>query len=144
MSLLADRVIGTWRLTSREDRTSTGELRLEPGLGQDPIALLIYDRGGNFAAQFMKRDRTGFIAAGPASNNSTAVGGYDAYFGKYKVDEVSGAVTQTLEAALSPGNVGMVVTRGLQVEGNTLIIRLKTNALDGTPVERTLRWMRAA
>lgn len=144
MGLLADRIIGSWRLTSREDRTSAGELRVEPGLGADPIALLIYDRGGNFAAQFMKRDRTGFIAAGPASNNSTAVGGYDAYFGKYKVNEASGAVTQTLEASLSPGNVGMVVTRELQVEGDVLIIRLQTNALDGTPVQRTLRWLRAA
>jgi hypothetical protein len=144
MSLLADRIIGSWRLTSREDRTSTGELRVEPGLGADPVALLIYDRGGNFAAQFMKRDRTGFIAAGPASNNSTAVGGYDAYFGKYKVNEASGAVTQTLEAALSPGNVGMVVTRELQVEGDVLTIRLQTNALDGTQVQRTLRWQRAA
>lgn len=138
-------MIGSWRLTSREDRTDSGEVRVDPGLGADPVALLIYDAGGNFAAQFMKRDRTQpSAAAAPGANNSTAVGGYDAYFGNYVVDEATGAVTQTLTAALSPGNVGMVVTRVLQIEGDTLVIRLRTNAHDGAPVERTLRWLRVA
>ena len=49
---------GTWQLQSRIDVTSSGERRPEPSLGEDPIALLIYDRAGHFAAQFMKRDRS--------------------------------------------------------------------------------------
>ena len=78
---LSHALIGTWRLVSREDRTASGERRIDPGLGADPIALLVYDRGGNFAAQFMKRDRRSAPAATGASspNNSQAVGGYDAY-----------------------------------------------------------------
>src|SRR4051812_49854540 len=105
-STLAERLLGTWSLVSREDRDERGGLRVDPSLGADPVALLVYDGGGNFAAQFMKRDRTAASAAAaarPGSNNSTAVGGYDAYFGKYTVDEAAGAVTQRLEAALSPG-----------------------------------------
>jgi hypothetical protein len=56
---------------------------------------LVYDRGGNFAAQFMKRDRSAAdsTAARAGTNNSIAVGGYDAYFGKYTVDEATGTVT---------------------------------------------------
>ena len=49
---------GTWQLTSRIDVTASGERRPEPSLGEDPVALLIYDRSGHFAAQFMRRDRS--------------------------------------------------------------------------------------
>ena len=80
---------GTWQLESRIDRTASGEVRSEPSLGEDPIALLIYDRSGHFAAQFMKRDRSVPVPDGPsgAKNNSRAQAGYDAYFGTYTVDE---------------------------------------------------------
>lgn len=58
MANLASQLIGTWRLLTREDRNAAGELRVDPALGPDPLALLVYDAGGNFAAQFMKRDRS--------------------------------------------------------------------------------------
>lgn len=90
--------IGTWELLTRVDRTHAGELRADPSLGSDPIARLIYDRAGHFAAQFMKRDRDALaddvVASGP--NNSRARGGYDAYFGTYTVDDAHGRVTQRL------------------------------------------------
>jgi lipocalin-like protein len=143
---LSQSLIGTWRLVSREDRTASGERRIDPGLGADPIALLVYDRGGNFAAQFMKRDRQASspgpaAAAGP--NNSRAVGGYDAYFGSYTVDDAAGTVTQRLQGALSAENVGLVLTRSMRVTGDELVIQLDTASADGTPVVRTLRWTRA-
>jgi len=143
---LSQALIGTWRLVSREDRTASGEVRIDPALGADPISLLVYDRGGNFAAQFMKRDRRA-DAAPPAvtgaPNNSRAVGGYDAYFGSYTVDDAAGTVTQRLQGALSPENVGLVLTRSMQVWGDELVIQLDTASVDGTPVVRTLRWTRA-
>ncbi len=144
---LSQALIGTWRLLSREDRTASGERRIDPGLGEDPIAVLVYDRAGNFAAQFMKRDRQTVapMPAGPAGpNNSRAVGGYDAYFGSYTVDDVAGTVTQRLVGALSPENVGLVLTRSMRVSGDELVIQLDTASADGTPVVRTLRWTRAA
>ena len=144
---LSQSLIGTWRLVSREDRTASGERRVDPMLGADPIALLVYDRGGNFAAQFMKRDRQ-VVAPAPAGpsgpNNSRAVGGYDAYFGSYSVDDSVGTVTQRLVGALSPENIGLVLTRSMRVAGDELTIQLDTAAADGTPVVRTLRWKRAA
>jgi lipocalin-like protein len=79
-------------------------------------------------------------AAGP--NNSRAVGGYDAYFGTYSVDDGQGTVTQRLLGSLSPENVGMVLTRGMTVEGDALTIVLETKAASGEPVTRTLRWRR--
>jgi len=71
-----------------------------------------------------------------------AQGGYDAYFGTYTVDDAKGAVTQKLLGSLSAANVGMVLTRGMEVTGDSLVITLETTAADGTPVVRTLTWQR--
>ena len=147
MPTLASQLLGTWRLISREDRTATGERRIDPGLGADPVAILIYDAAGNFAAQFMKRDRSDVATAAPARaglNNSAAVNGYDAYFGTYVVDEASSSVTQKLLGSLSPGDVGKVVTREMHVDGDRLSIQLATTSADGESVTRILIWERAS
>jgi len=142
---LSRALAGTWELLSRIDVDAAGRRRPEPSLGEDPVALIVYDRGGRFAAQFMKRDRSA-VADGPAgsANNSRAQGGYDAYFGRYTVDDARGTVTQTLDGALSAENVGLVLTRQMQVEGDRLVIRLDTTAADGAAVQRTLTWKRVA
>ncbi|HSN19650.1 MAG TPA: lipocalin-like domain-containing protein [Usitatibacter sp.] len=143
MSLSSD-LPGTWLLESRIDVTPDGRRHPDPLLGEDPVALLIYDHAGHFSAQFMKRDRSARDVAGPANarNNTQAQGGYDAYFGTYRVDDASGTVTQRLMGSLSPANVGMVLTRAMQVTGDTLRIVLETTAADGTAVMRTLTWRR--
>jgi hypothetical protein len=135
---------GTWQLLSRIDVAASGERRHEPALGEDPLALLIYDRGGNFAAQFMRRDRSVDVPDGPrgAANNSRARAGYDAYFGTYTTDDEKSCVTQTLTGALSREHVGAVLTRAMQVQGDTLVIKLDTTAADGAAVTRTLTWRR--
>ena len=122
-------LVGTWELLSREDRTSDGRRKVEPNLGSDPVAYLMYDATGHFSVQFMRRDRNG------------ANSGYDAYFGSYSVAD--GTVTQELVAALSPENIGKVVTRQFRIEGGELAISLEATN-DGEPVTRTLRWKRLA
>ena len=141
---LSETLPGTWLLESRIDVTATGKRNPDPLLGEDPVALLIYDRSGYFSAQFMKRDRSSPTqeVLGSAINNTQARGGYDAYFGIYSVDDAANIVTQQLHGSISPANVGMVLTRAMEVRGDTLIIRLETNAFDGTPVTRTLKWGR--
>jgi hypothetical protein len=52
-------------------------------------------------------------------------------------------VTQRLRGALSPDDVGKVVTRRMELEDGRLVIRLQTTAADGEPVVRTLTWDRA-
>ena len=143
---LAARLVGTWSLRSRIDVTASGERVAEPTLGSDPIALVYFDKAGNFAAQFMKRDRGAVVApaASAGSNNTRAVDGYDAYFGTYVVDEASGVVTTTLAGALAREHTGAVLRRAMQVDGDTLTIRLDTTAPDGRAVTRTLTWTRVA
>src|SRR5512138_1583179 len=108
---LAMRLRGSWELVSRIDRNRDGQERGEPSLGSDPIAFIVFDAAGRFAAQFMKRDRASAVDAPNASNNSRARGGYDAYFGTYEVDEASASVKTRLMAALAPESVGQVYTR---------------------------------
>jgi hypothetical protein len=142
---LSEMLIGTRELLSREDHTATGERRIDPSLGANPIAVLVYDRTGHFAAQFMKRERSDAQEAVPtaaAPNNSSARGGYDAYFGSYSVDDAGGTVTQRLIGALAPQSVGMVLTRAMTVVDEELTIRLETATAGGEPITRTLRWRR--
>jgi hypothetical protein len=142
---LSTLLVGTWELLSREDRTRDGELRVEPSIGSDPVALLYFDRKGHFAVQFMKRDRGTAQEADAANlppNNSRARGGYDAYFGTYQVDNALGTVTTKQVGALSPENVGQVFTRKMSVVDDELTIRLETASIGGEPVIRTLRWKR--
>jgi len=137
-------LVGTWKLLSREDVTAWGERRIDPILGGNPLAYLIYDAAGHFAVQFMKRDRGTVEAQAGApvagTGNSSAWLGYDAYFGRYTAE--AGTVTQELIGALSPQDVGKVVTRRFPVSGSDLVIELETMASDGEPVTRTLRWQR--
>jgi hypothetical protein len=51
--------------------TAAGERHPDPLLGEDPVALLIYDRTGHFAAHLMKRDRSNVTPSGQtkAMNN---------------------------------------------------------------------------
>ena len=51
-------------------------------------------------------------------------------------------VTQRLLGALSQENVDSVLTREMEVRGDTLVIRVQTSAADGTAVTRTFTWNR--
>jgi len=145
--VLSKLIVGTWEVVTRIDRTQDGAEVEEPSLGTDPIALIMFDASGRFAAQFMKRSAVAVwdtSAVGRAApNNSRAINGYDSYFGTYKVDDEKTLVTLTLTGALARENVGMVLTREMAVEGDQLVIRVPTATSDGTPVVRTLTCKRA-
>ena len=93
----------------------------------------------------MKRDRAAEPppdAQAAGMNNTRAQGGYDAYFGTYSIDDATSTVTQRLLGALSAESVGLELSREMRVEGDRLVIRLRTTSLAGEPVVRTLTWMR--
>lgn len=137
-------MLGLWRLLSREDYDRDGGRCLDPIMGSQPLGMLSFGPG-HFAAQFMNPDRSGSAAAGPRAsgpNNSGSVNGYDAYFGSYTLDEVTGTITVRLEGALSPANIGQVLTRDIRATSDQLTIQLATTAVNGTPVTRTLTFAR--
>ena len=137
---LSELIQGTWWLISREDYTRDGRKKIDPVLGADPMAIVVYVKD-HFAAQFMKKDRstesiTQATAAG--QNNTAAIGGYDAYFGTFQVDEKTGLVAHTLIGSINPENIGITVSRNLTVKGDQLTIQLDTTTQEGEPVVRTL------
>ena len=118
--------------------------KIDAVLGSDPVAILVYAKN-YFAAQFMKKDRSveSIMQATTAGNNNTAaIGGYDAYFGTYQIDEKTNQVEHTLIGSINPANIGITVYRNLQVEEDILIIKLDTTTQQGEPVTRTLTWKR--
>jgi len=136
---LATAILGIWKLKSREDVDTTGQIQIDPFLGQDPLGILCFGPD-HFAAQFMKRDRSSqenVPQPAQAKNNTLSVDGYDAYFGTYSIDENAGTLTTHLEGSISPANVGKTFVRDVRVVGNALIIQLNTTAVDGTAITRT-------
>ena len=141
---LASSILGIWKLKSRKDVDAAGQGRVDPILGSDPLGILCFSPG-YFAAQFMKRDRSSQQSAMQpvqGQNNSSAVDGYDAYFGTYWLDESAGTLTVQLEGSISPSNLGSTFVRDVRVLENELVIQLPTTAVDGTPVTRTLIFTR--
>jgi hypothetical protein len=135
---------GTWWLLTREDQTKDGLKRIDPILGPDPIAMLVY-ANGYFAAQFMKRDRTAALFSDQTfsgQNNTSAVAGYDAYFGQYEIDSSTGMVKHTLIGSITPQNVGMTVQRLVKVVDGKLTITLETTTPENELITRTLTWRR--
>jgi len=117
----------------------------DPGLGKTPTGYLIYDSSGHMAVQLMRLDRSTTIdcgASGPApSDNSQSVNGYDAYFGRYTIDEASHTVTHHLEGALAAADVGKNLVREFQVSEDKLTIIVRTNSPKNKQI-RTLTWER--
>ncbi len=137
-------MLGIWKLVTRIDLDESGNRRIDPALGADPLGVLCFSRG-YFAAQFMRRDRspgTQGADVAPSLNNSAAVDGYDAYFGTYVLDPAAGTIATTLEASVSPANIGKVFVRHVRAKDDELTIQLATSAADGSPVTRTLRFSR--
>lgn len=139
-------MLGIWRLKSRIDVDASGQRRIDPVMGADPLGMLCFS-SGHFSAQFMRRDRAATAPSAPTAagvNNSSAVNGYDAYFGTYTVDEAAGTITTVLEGAMAPANIGATFVRHVRVDGNQLTVSLPTTAPDGTPLTRTLKFTRLA
>ena len=140
---LAQALVGVWGLTSREDYDGQGNRRIDPYLGADPLGMLCFSRD-YFSAQFSKRDRSGpsTAVAVESANNSSAVDGYDAYFGRYWIDETGEAIVVHLEGSITPANRGQEFTRVTRASEDQLLIRLDTLGDDGTPITRTLTFER--
>lgn len=140
---LLESIHGFWRLTSRVDDDDSGTRHIDPMLGPNPLGTLAFGVT-RFAAQFMNPDRSAAASTALATgaNNSGAVNGYDAYFGTYSLDVVAGTVTVCLDGGLTASNIGQRFVRDIRADAERLWIRLRTTTADGTPITRTLTFVR--
>ncbi len=142
---LAASLIGVWRLIRREDYDEQGNRLIDPHLGADPLGMLCFS-SEYFSAQFSKRDRSepSDAVAVQTDSSSSAVGGYDAYFGRYWIDKTGEAIVVHLEGSIMSANAGQEFTRATRASEEQLLIRLDTSTDDGTPITRTLTFKRLA
>ncbi len=140
VSRTAQGLVGAWQLTTRTVRRADGTVLNDPVLGDRPLGRLYYDASGIMMLQMMRLGRT--AAIGKPSNvsdqsNPRVVLGYDAYFGRYTIDERAATITHHVEGSLFPEDLGKDFVRGFSLDGDTLTLRF-TSAANGGEVTRTL------
>lgn len=141
----AQRLVGAWQLVTRTVRRSDGTVLADPVLGEQPLGRLYYDASGVMMLQMMRQARTAAIETpiNPQDRaNPRVILGYDAYFGRYTVDERAGTITHRVEGSLFPEDLGKDFVRLFTLDGDTLTLRF-TSAAAGGEITRTLMFRRA-
>jgi hypothetical protein len=127
---LAERLIGTWTLSSFTLKHPTG--RETHPYGTDAVGMLIYDGKGHMAGQLMSRRRPAFGSDRPRGGNDhevrAAFEGYIAYFGTYTVDESIAVVTHHVQGALLPNWVSSQQKRNIEFREGRLVLSAKIDA----------------
>jgi hypothetical protein len=109
------RLIGAWRLAWIEEQGAGGKLHRA-----DRTGILVYTRDGHMSVQIMARESGAPPAAGPVQYEQ---GGYEAYYGRYDVDEPAHSVTHHVEGALVRTLIGHDLTRVYRFSGKQLILK---------------------
>ena len=112
---IRDELIGAWRLAWSEELGSDGKLHRI-----DTTGILAYTGDGHMSVQIMAREPGAAPSAGPVKYEQ---GGYEAYYGRYDVDERAHTVTHHVEGALVRTLIGNDLTRVYQLSGKQLILK---------------------
>ena len=141
----ASRFPGAWRLVSAEYRAMDGTVVDSPW-GPEPQGMIMYDAYGNMSAQLGRRDRIRFAGGdqlrGTAEEIKAAFESYNAYWGRYAVDEHARTVTHHVEQAMFPNWTGSKQLRYYKLEGNKLILTTPPIRRGGQEVVGVLVWER--
>ncbi len=108
-------LVGAWRLAWIEEQGADGNLHRT-----DRTGILVYTSDGHMSVQIMAREPGAPPAAGPVQYEQ---GGYEAYYGRYDVDEQAHSVTHHVEGALVRTLIGRDLTRVYQFSGKQLILK---------------------
>ena len=139
----ADKFLGAWRLISAEFRAEDGTPAESP-YGSEPQGLLMYDAQGSMSAQLAHKHRKPFGIAdrkgGTPEEIKAAFETYQAYYGRYKVDEREHVVIHTVTQALLPNWVGTEQRRQYQFKDGKLILRTPPIVIGGKRLTGELVW----
>jgi hypothetical protein len=106
---LDGRFVGAWRLVSLEQPGTDGKLQKA-----DCTGMFVFSANGQVSVQVMYRNQTG--------SNDYAKGGYEASFGRYKIDD-SRTFTFHVDGALVRTLIGKDLKRAYELSGNQLIVK---------------------
>lgn len=139
----ADKFIGAWRLLSAEFRNEDGSPAPSP-YGTEPQGILMYDAQGVMAAQLTQGKRTPFTVPdrlkGTPEELKAAFESYQAYWGRFSIDEREKVVTHTVTQALLPNWVGTQQKRYYKFQDGRLHLRTPPLLIGGKTVTGVLIW----
>jgi uncharacterized protein (TIGR02145 family) len=139
-------IVGTWDLVTRTVARADGATIVDPVLGEKPAGRLVYDASGAMMLQMMRTGRKEAVSSPSAARDKTnprVILGYDAYFGRFTVDEKAGTVTHHVEGSLYPEDLGSNWVRPFTLNGDTLTLRF-TSPADGITRTLVFRRMRSS
>ena len=141
--MLPNRLTGTWRLVSWENRASDQEIT-HP-LGTNPVGYLTYDEDGFMSVSIMRRDRapfaTGDLLTADADELRAAAETYVSYCGRY--DLYDDRVVHHVELSLFPNWIGEDQERLVELSGSRLTLSTHPMLLAGRLRTARLVWERA-
>lgn len=127
--ILANKLIGTWKLVSYELPSSDNTVYYP--FGQDCVGYLIYTSDGYVSAQLMKKGRSkyasGLLHDGTTDEMAEAAHGYMAYTGTYSIDESTMSVTHHIELSMNPTWTYQSQIRRISLHENILTITADIN-----------------
>ena len=102
-------LVGAWRLVSLEQPGADGKVQKA-----DCTGMFVFSAEGQVSVQVMYRNQTG--------SNDYAQGGYEASFGRYKIDD-SRTFTFHVDGALVRTLIGKDLKRVYELSGNQLTVK---------------------
>jgi hypothetical protein len=107
--------VGAWRLVSLEALGPDGKTHKA-----DSIGLFVFTSDGHASVQVMERKPSAQTPAGPGQYS---LGGYEATFGTYEIDEAAQTFTFHVEGALVRNLIGKVLPRAFEFSGKQLVVK---------------------
>jgi hypothetical protein len=132
--LLANLLVGTFRLVSLEARRSDGEI--SHPFGRNPIGLFLFDQDGNFAVQLRSTD--------PVRDGANAANDFMAMFGTYRVDENRQTFTLTPDGASHGALVGTEIVRHVRFGDGVAIFNTPPQRAGGLETITYITWKKVS
>ena len=134
------KLIGFWKLISRETRNAKGEL-LSSSPGQ--TGFIVYTASGHMMVHMMQPYRRRNAGALPTLEETMAAyRSYTSYFGPYTVNESERYLVHHLAGTINPGNVGSDYQRFFELSGKRLILKPPVTKNSDGEAQTTLTWER--
>ena len=112
---IQNQLVGAWRLAWLEEQGADGKPHRTDGTG-----ILVYTSDGHMSVQIMAHESGTPSAVEPVQYGQ---GGYEAYYGRYDVNERTQSVTHHVEGALVRSLIGHDLTRVYRFSGKQLILK---------------------
>ena len=143
--MIANPLVGTWRLVSFEVRDEDGHVTYP--FGRDAVGFITYTTDGRMAVQFGRANRAHVASAdwpdwvaGADADIAVAARNYFAYCGTYELRD--GTVVHRVELSLMPNWIGGEQVRVVALNGDTVTLATPPTLVGGQQQVGTLVWQR--